>query len=307
MALTATEEALIRELLDQQAAILSLASAESTIISKLGATKVTLAELVAASGVADADLLLTRQGTTDKSVRADILAGYMGAELGTLFAPIDSPALTGTPTAPTAAAGTNTNQIATTEFVQTATNTRPSITGSATLNGTTGNTVQLSGIVTTLGLEVGDVIRIQYSGYDKLHTVEYIGDDNDQVVVNTEHAGNRGNGSLRLPDTTAIMTVTRIAKWYNAPIGLGQAWVNVKNFRALNTTYTNTTGRSITIAMMVAGPSAGARIRVDGAEISHNDLMAEGGTMTAYCSVPNGSKYVLSNYDGTYAATNEMR
>lgn len=38
----------------------------------------------------------------------------------TLLAPKDSPALTGTPTAPTAASGTNTTQIATTEFVSTA-------------------------------------------------------------------------------------------------------------------------------------------------------------------------------------------
>ena len=35
-----------------------------------------------------------------------------------LKAPIASPALTGTPTAPTATAGTNTTQIATTAFVQ---------------------------------------------------------------------------------------------------------------------------------------------------------------------------------------------
>ena len=120
MALTPTEEALVRQLLNQQAAILSLAGKESTITSKLGATKVTLANLVAASSVADADLLLTRQGTTDKSVRADILAAYMGAELGALFAPIASPALTGTPTVPTATAGTNTTQIASTAFVQSA-------------------------------------------------------------------------------------------------------------------------------------------------------------------------------------------
>ena len=33
-------------------------------------------------------------------------------------APINSPSLTGTPTAPTAASGTNTTQIATTAFVQ---------------------------------------------------------------------------------------------------------------------------------------------------------------------------------------------
>lgn len=70
MSLSSTEEALVRELLAQQAALLSLAGSESTILSKLGATKVTLSDLVAASTVNDADLLLTRQSTTDKSVTA---------------------------------------------------------------------------------------------------------------------------------------------------------------------------------------------------------------------------------------------
>lgn len=73
MALTATEEALVRQLLDQQAAILSLAGNESTITSKLGATKVTLSDLVAASAVDNADLFLLRQGTTDKSVTGAIV------------------------------------------------------------------------------------------------------------------------------------------------------------------------------------------------------------------------------------------
>lgn len=118
MALTASEEALVRQLLDQQAAILSLAGNEATITSKLGATKVTLADLVAASSLADADLLLTRQGTTDKSVRADILATYMGAELGALFAPIANPTFTGDPKAPTAAQFDNDTSLATTAFVQ---------------------------------------------------------------------------------------------------------------------------------------------------------------------------------------------
>lgn len=118
MALTSSEEALVRQLLDQQAAILSLANNEATIQSKLGATKVTLADLVAASSLADADLLLTRQGTTDKSVRADILATYMGAELGALFAPIANPTFTGDPKAPTPAQFDNDTSLATTEFVQ---------------------------------------------------------------------------------------------------------------------------------------------------------------------------------------------
>ena len=82
MALTSQEEALIRQLLDQQAAILSLAGNEATITSKLGATKVTLADLVATSSVADADLLLLRQGTNDKSVTPLILKSY--AQMGTV-------------------------------------------------------------------------------------------------------------------------------------------------------------------------------------------------------------------------------
>lgn len=73
MALTASEEALVRQLLDQQAAILSLAGNESTITSKLGATKVTLADLTAATVIDDADLLLIRQGTTEKSVSGSVV------------------------------------------------------------------------------------------------------------------------------------------------------------------------------------------------------------------------------------------
>lgn len=73
MALTSTEEALVRQLLDQQAAILSLAGNEATITSKLGATKVTLSDLPAASTIEDTDLFLTRQGLSDKSVTGTLI------------------------------------------------------------------------------------------------------------------------------------------------------------------------------------------------------------------------------------------
>lgn len=76
MALTAAEEAQTRELLAQQSAILSLADSEATIISKLGATKVNLSQLPSASSVADADILLIRQGTDDKSVAGSVLKSY---------------------------------------------------------------------------------------------------------------------------------------------------------------------------------------------------------------------------------------
>ena len=76
MSLTPVEEAQTRELVAQQAAILSLASSEPTIISKLAATKVNLSQLPAASSATDADLLLIRQGSTDKSIPGSVIKAY---------------------------------------------------------------------------------------------------------------------------------------------------------------------------------------------------------------------------------------
>jgi len=184
----------------------------------------------------------------------------------------------------------------------------PIMTGVATLNGSTNNTVQLTDIVTTLGLEIGDVIRIEYSGYNKLHTVETI-IDNSSIMVNYEHAGNRGNGSLKLADETAPVTIKRITKWYNAPTGLGQAWVNVKNFRTMGSTYTNTTGRSIEVSTVIIGSDAGVSLIVDGIIIVRYDLPGGIPTlgMSVYGSVPDGSQYSIIQAGGTYLHTTEMR
>jgi hypothetical protein len=60
MALTPTQEAGLLELLAQQAELLSLAANENTIISNLGATDVSLADLDTASSLSGADLLTRR-------------------------------------------------------------------------------------------------------------------------------------------------------------------------------------------------------------------------------------------------------
>jgi hypothetical protein len=67
MALTPTQEAQVIELVNKQAALLSLANNEATITSKLAAPKVNLGQLAPAASLTDTDLLLVRQGTTDKS------------------------------------------------------------------------------------------------------------------------------------------------------------------------------------------------------------------------------------------------
>lgn len=81
MALSPTEESLVRQLIAQNPALLNLASSESTIISKLGATKVSLSDLSAATSLSDADLALVRQGLNDKSFAMSVLSDYVNGKL----------------------------------------------------------------------------------------------------------------------------------------------------------------------------------------------------------------------------------
>ena len=69
------------------------------------------------------------------------------------YAPLASPALTGTPTAPTANAGTNTTQIATTAFV---TNAISGITGAMVFKGTIGTGGTAGTALPTSNVKVGD-------------------------------------------------------------------------------------------------------------------------------------------------------
>lgn len=84
MSLTPTEEAQTRQLLDQLAALLSLATSEPTIISKLAATKVSLSDLSSVVTVNDTDLLLSRQGTDDKSVTVEKLKDFVKDSVSTV-------------------------------------------------------------------------------------------------------------------------------------------------------------------------------------------------------------------------------
>lgn len=224
MALTASEEALVRQLLDQQAAILSLAGNEATITSKLGATKVTLADLVAASSLADADLLLTRQGTTDKSVTAAILAQYILAELAPGFVNVSGDTMTGAlalfggDTGVTPPQFDNDTSLATAAFVQRALG---SFSGVSVLSGATaltaadiGKNIILSGssafattLPATAGLPNGAAVSIENNASIDCTVVR---SGSDVIAPNASSA----ISTITIPAGTQITFVKVNAVWY---------------------------------------------------------------------------------------------
>jgi hypothetical protein len=84
MALTPTEEAQVKQLLAQQAPLLTLADSEPTIMSKLGASKVNLSQLGAATALTDSDIMLLRQGVEDKSVSAGLVKSFAAMPIATV-------------------------------------------------------------------------------------------------------------------------------------------------------------------------------------------------------------------------------
>ncbi len=160
-----------------------------------------------------------------------------------------------------------------------------SITGSLTTTQST-NTVTMTDLVPALGLEVGDVIQIAGG---KLHTVESI-TNNNTIVVNYEHCGNRGNGSLKVDAfSSSTREVRLVSKWWQAPFGLGQAWVSI----ASSSTKTNTTNRTIAIHVRTRLKYPGMSAIVDGTQMVMKDAANAGNTydQNDWVFVPAGSTY----------------
>ena len=126
------------------------------------------------STVAELNIL---DGVTATTAELNFVDGVTSA-IQTQFtakANLASPALTGTPTAPTATAGTNTTQLATTAFVQTALGGAASYTLLGTIATTSGTTQTLSGLNLTSysflvavvdGVSAGSLTNFFFAGLD---------------------------------------------------------------------------------------------------------------------------------------------
>ena len=160
-------------------------------------------------------------------------------------------------------------------------------TGTATFNATTNN-INLTGI--GIGVEIGDVIQISGADDSKNNskfTVEVI-TDNNNIIVNQAHAnkGTSKNVANRSGDTG--VTVQLLAKWYNAPLGLGQAWVDVT--RTANVTYYYLANRSTAAHAWAAG-AGGIVFYCDNIIVNNLFINAANSNRGLQSIVPAGSAY----------------
>ncbi len=203
-------------------------------------------------------------------------------------ADINSPAFTGTPTAPTAAATTNTTQVATTAFVRTEITNLGTI---GTMAAQNANAVAITGgsIAGITDLAVAD----GGTGSSSL-TANAVLLGNGTSALQTVAPGSNGNvlKSNGTTWTSAAPTVT-------SGLGLnGEVWNNVTGSRSFNTEYTNSRSYPIAVsARTTCSTGSAIAFIVDGVTISNfswqfNGCGAFGG---GFVIVPPGKTYQLNS------------
>lgn len=96
-------------------------------------------------------------------------------------------------------------------------------------------------------------------------------------------------------------------------LGVNQTWQNVTAARALNTTYTNSTGRTITVSVVASNNTAGGYgvFVTEGLNACYGSSAATaGGNTMVVCQVRSGQSYSFSTGFGTLGSIiiwNELR
>ena len=198
----------------------------------------------------------------------------------------NSPALTGTPTAPTAAPGTSTTQIATTAFVQ-----------------------QVAGNLGTMSTQNANAVAITggtVTGITDLAVADG-GTGRSSLAANAVLLGNGTSGvNTVAPGTAGNILVSNGTTWNSSTVGLsgiklglgitGEVWNDITGSRSSGVTYTNS--RSYPIAVSVAGNLSsgyfGGAGYVNGALIQlwsyKSDASGSNGG-SVYMIVPPGATY----------------
>lgn len=93
-------------------------------------------------------------------------------------------------------------------------------------------------------------------------------------------------------------------------VGVGQTWQNLQASRAINTTYTNSTGKPIMVVIAMRdyrdSQNGGGTAYVDGVLAARSGGYSDAYTITTSMSfiVPNGSTYIVYPVEGNYDVNN---
>ena len=115
-----------------------------------------------------------------------------------------------------------------------------------------------------------------------------------------------GSNTFTIPASTGTAALTTDC------LSVGQTWQNVLASRSVGTTYTNSTGRAIFIAVGGSGSAINTRVDItlDGTLLFQGNGASGSGFRTENCVlVPAGSTYVISAGTGTLTLQtwNELR
>jgi hypothetical protein len=102
------------------------------------------------------------------------------------------------------------------------------------------------------------------------------------------------NLNLVLPTTSGTMATTAFAT--SQDLGVGQTWQDVKASRALDSTYTNNTGKPIVVHITVTSTSPGGSCGITVGSIFLNGTTLDAANVWIHQTaiVPNGSTYSVT-------------
>lgn len=206
-----------------------------------------------------------------------------------------SPALTGIPTAPTASTGNSTSQIATTAFV------------AAEIIANEGNIAVTGGTMDNVDITHGTVKTL-----DEPIAVNSGGTGKATLSLNNVLLGN-GTAAVQevAPGTVGNALVSDGTTWksqaISAGVGEGQTWQSVT--RSAGTTYTNSTGRAIMVAISIYMPDNSSYVfSVSGVTVlSGSFTSGYNSEATISIIVPSSATYLLTLSASSVANWAELR